>query len=70
MKKANIPTKYRSTKFYNSKSREIIYGVQAKVNGKWHNCIIAADDCESNFFDTQLEAVMKVRELNNKLKQQ
>lgn len=55
--------KYRSKRWFNIKKRKIVFGLEAKIDGKWHPV------CEDNkplIYGDRAEAIKKVKDLNKK----
>jgi len=59
------PTIYRSVRWLNLKKKSIFYGIQGNIDGEWFN--IKEGDTPL-FFDTQAEAIKKVKEFNKEIR--
>lgn len=60
------PTKYRSVTWFNRKKREVVYGIDAKINGKWYHVVEGRNKL---FYFDRKDAIKKVRILNKELKE-
>lgn len=60
MKRKNEITGLRTCKWFDRKTHEILYGIDAKVNNKWYHL---KDGDDWLMFDTEPEAMGKIRQI-------
>ncbi len=59
MSKEMSITGFKVNQWYNQKTKEILFGVDVKVNGVWHHLKDGDDDC---IYKTKKEAAKKIKD--------